>query len=127
MIRSVALMNTFQIILQLAIGLGILNVWLLRFNQKTPYRGGNATNLKDEFKVYGFPSGVVYVVGFIKVAAAIALIAGVFYPALVLPAAGILTVFMIVALLMHLRVKDPFVKSIPAASILVMTLLVTMG
>ena len=120
-------MNTFQIILQLAIGLGILNVWLLRFNQRTPYRGGNATNLKDEFKVYGFPSGVVYVVGFIKVAAAIALIAGVFYPALVLPAAGILTVFMIVALLMHLRVKDPFVKSIPAASILVMTLLVTMG
>lgn len=120
-------MNPIQIILQLAIALGILNVWLIRFNQKTPFRGGNATNLKDEFKVYGFPAGVVYVVGFIKVAAALALIAGIFYPALVLPAAGILAVCMIIALLMHLRVKDPFMKSIPAASILVMTLLVTMG
>lgn len=120
-------MNAFQIILQLVIGLGILNVWLIRFNQKTPYRGGNAANLKDEFKVYGLPSGVVYVVGFIKVTAAIALIAGIFYPALVLPAAGTLAVFMIVAVLMHLRAKDPFIKSFPAASVLVMTLLVTMG
>ncbi len=120
-------MNAFQIILQVIIGLGILNVWLVRFNKRTPYRGGNASNLKDEFRVYGFPSGVVYMVCLIKVSAAIALLVGIFYPPVVLPAAGLLAAFMLVALLMHLKVKDPISKSFPAAAILVMSLLLSLG
>lgn len=43
-------METVKIVLQLIVGLGILNVWLLRFNKKTSYRGAEASNMKAEFK-----------------------------------------------------------------------------
>ena len=35
------------------VGLTIINVWLFRAERSTSYRGGNATNLMDEFEVYG--------------------------------------------------------------------------
>jgi hypothetical protein len=31
----------------------VLNVWLLRFNKATIYRGGDASNMIEEFLVYG--------------------------------------------------------------------------
>ncbi len=37
------------------------------------------------------------------------------------PAAGLLTVLMLGALLMHIKVKDPISKSIPATTMLAMT------
>ena len=48
---------------QLGAALWILNVWILRFNKETEYRGGDAKNLPQEFDVYGFPKGTVYLVG----------------------------------------------------------------
>ncbi|NNL48365.1 MAG: DoxX family protein, partial [Acidimicrobiia bacterium] len=41
---------------QLGAGLWILNVWLLRFNKETEYRGGSATNMREEFDEYGLPA-----------------------------------------------------------------------
>jgi hypothetical protein len=46
---------------------------------------------------------------------------------LVVPAAAVLAVAMLIALLMHLKVKDPIMKSLPAAAMLVMSLLVTLS
>jgi len=43
------------IILNLIISLGIFNVWIIRYNQKTDWRGGFAKYLKEEFEVYGLP------------------------------------------------------------------------
>lgn len=54
-------MEYIRSIAQLIIALGILNVWLLRFNKATVYRGGGAKNMKQEFAAYGLP-GLVYVV-----------------------------------------------------------------
>jgi hypothetical protein len=51
-------------ILQIIIALGLLNVWLVRSNKKSEYRGGSANNIKDEFKAYGLPSWFVYLIGF---------------------------------------------------------------
>ena len=51
---------------QLGAALWILNVWILRFNKETEYRGGDAKNLPQEFDVYGFPKGTVYLVGATK-------------------------------------------------------------
>ena len=53
-------------IIQVVIGLGIYNVWLLRFGRATAYRGGSAKNLREEFAVYGLPSWSVTVIGFLK-------------------------------------------------------------
>ena len=48
-------MESICSIAQLIIALGILNVWLLRFNKATIYRGGSAKNMKEEFATYGLP------------------------------------------------------------------------
>ena len=55
-----------QYLLQIVAGLGIFNVWLLRFGQDTVYRGGNASNMREEFVVYGLPTVALYIVGFVE-------------------------------------------------------------
>ena len=45
--------QTLVSILQVVIALGLLNVWLIRANRSTGYRGGAAKNIKEEFAVYG--------------------------------------------------------------------------
>ena len=43
-------------IIQIVIALGILNVWLLRFGKPSAWRGGDAQNMVQEFRVYGLPT-----------------------------------------------------------------------
>lgn len=112
-------MEILKIILQLIVGLGILNVWLLRFNKNTSYRGGNAESMKEEFKAYGLPETMIYIVGFIKVALALMLIAGIWIESLVDPAAIGMTVMMLGAIIMHLKIKDTFKQTLPALTLLI--------
>ena len=112
-------MEILKIILQLIVGLGILNVWLLRFNKNTSYRGGNAESMKEEFKAYGLPETMIYIVGFIKVALALMLIAGIWIESLVDPAAIGMTVMMLGAIIMHLKIKDSFKQTLPALTLLI--------
>lgn len=112
-------MEILKIILQLIVGLGILNVWFLRFNQKTAYRGGNAGNMKEEFQAYGLPETMTYIVGFIKVTLAIMLIAGIWIESLVDPAAIGMAVMMLGAIIMHLKIKDSFKQTLPALTLLI--------
>ncbi len=111
-------------ILQLVIALGLLNVWLLRRERPTSWRGGVATNMREEFAAYGLPSWSVGIVGGLKVALAILLIVGIWVPSLTVPAATALAVLMLGAIAMHFRVGDPLKKSYPAISLLVLCLLV---
>ena len=103
-----------QYLLQIVAGIGIFNVWLLRFGQETVYRGGNASNMREEFVVYGLPTVALYIVGLLKIVSAIGLIAGIFLPLLIAPSAILLAALMIGALVMHFKIRDPFKKSIPA-------------
>lgn len=116
-------MPSFSIstILQIVVALGLLNVWLVRAGSATSYRGGDARSLKEEFDEYGLPPFVFYLVGLLKIGSAILLIAGIWYEALVLPAAAIVAVLMVGALAMHLKVQDPALKSLPAFLMLLMS------
>ena len=82
-------METLVQICQIVVGCGLLNVWLLRFNKATAYRGGSASSMLEEFASYGLPAWSCYLVGFLKVASAFALLAGFLYPVLILPAASV--------------------------------------
>jgi uncharacterized membrane protein YphA (DoxX/SURF4 family) len=113
-------MHTTLIILQCVVALGLLNVWLLRPNQSTPYRGGNAKTMRQEFGAYGLPPLAMYVVGTLKVGAALCLIAGIWYPSLVFPAAMLVAILMVGALVMHVKIHDPAKKSIPAVALLLL-------
>ena len=108
-------------VLQIIVGLGLLNVWLLRAKSSTAYRGGTATSLKEEFQAYGLPEAAFYVVGALKITAGVILIAGVWVPLPVGLAAGVVAALMIGALAMHVKVRDPLMKSLPAALMLVMS------
>lgn len=120
-------METFVMVLQVLIALGILNVWLLRFGKATAWRGGSATNMKEEFAVYGLPAWAVGVVGFLKVLLAILLIVGLWVPSVTRPAAVGLAFLMLGAVAMHVKVKDPAKKSVPAASVLILCLIVAVN
>jgi hypothetical protein len=108
--------------LQLIVGLSILNVWLIQPTKNTQWRGGNATNIKEEFAVYGLPAWSCYLIGFLKVALAIALIAAIWFPQLLQPAALGLAFLLSGSILMHLKIKDPIKKSFPAFLFLCMCL-----
>lgn len=114
-------------ILQIVVALGLLNVWLLRFHRSTGYRGGNAATMREEFAVYGLPGWSTYLVGALKIGAALCLIVGVWVPRLVFPAALLVGILMLGALAMHLKVQDPLKKSVPALAILVMCILICLG
>lgn len=114
-------------ICQIVVGCGLLNVWLLRFNKATAYRGGKASSMLEEFAAYGLPAWSCYLVGFLKVASAFALLAGLLYPVLILPAASVVAALMAGAVAMHIKVGDPFKKSLPALSMLALCLLMVAG
>ncbi|MFT4542859.1 MAG: hypothetical protein ACI835_005328 [Planctomycetota bacterium] len=112
-----------SIVLQVILGLGLLNVWLLRASSATPYRGGEAVSLRQEFAAYGLAGWVFFLTGFLKVGSALLLIAGLWFPNLVLPASGVVVGLMVGALAMHWKVKDPAIRSFPALAMLAMSAL----
>ena len=112
------------IAIKIITALGIFNVWMLRYNKITEYRGGNSKSLKEEFETYGLKLWFMYMIGAIKIVISILFIVScvsqhinildfaVFY------GAAIMSLIMIGAILMHLKVNDPFKKSIPAITML---------
>lgn len=114
-------METLVQICQIIVACGLLNVWLLRFNKTTAYRGGTASNMREEFAAYGLPAWSCYLVGLLKVGSAFALLAGLIYPVLTLPAAIVVAVLMAGAVAMHVKVGDPLKKSLPALSVLILS------
>lgn len=115
---------TLIMILQLVIAIGLINVWLLRFNKATDYRGGDAKNMKEEFIAYGLPVWLMYLVGAMKIAIAIMLVLSFWVEQLLFYNLIALASLMIAALMMHVKVKDPIKKSYPALSILFMIALI---
>lgn len=120
-------MKTAIYVLQIVVALGLLNVWLLRFNQSTAYRGGQARSMPEEFAAYGLPSWFTYVVGALKVGAALCLITGLWFHSLELPAALVIGILMVGALAMHFKIGDPFKKSVPALFILTSCIVICWG
>jgi hypothetical protein len=113
-------MKIVSLIFQIIVALGLLNVWLLRFNKKTAYRGGAAQSMKEEFASYGLPQGSLWTVGGLKIACALCLLMGIWIPVLILPAAAVVSLLMIGAIAMHLKIRDPLVKSVPAGTVLIL-------
>ncbi len=115
-------MDYLTIALQCIVALSILNVWLVQYKKATPWRGGGATTIFEEFKVYGLPIWSCYVIGTLKVLLALGLLAAIWYPELKQPSALGLAFLLLGSIVMHLRIKDPLKKSFPAFLFLVMCL-----
>lgn len=120
-------MRILLAVLQVAVALGLLNVWLVRARQGTAYRGGSATSMREEFAAYGLPDWFMYAIGVLKVSAAILLIVGLWVPDVVLPTALLVCVLMLGALSMHLKIGDPLQKSLPAIIVLALSTGIVLG
>ena len=111
-------------VIQVIIAIVLLSVWLIRPRMQTRYRGGDAKNLKEEFAVYGLPYWFMIFIGILKVSAGILLIIGLWFPVVTPYTAIGVALLMAGAVSMHIRVKDQIVKSLPALTLLVLSLLV---
>ena len=117
-------MELLTLTMQVAIAAGIMNVWLFRHKKPTRWRAGQAQNMTEEFAAYGLPPSVMWGVGIAKLSLAALLVAGLWWPAVTQPAAAAMAAMMLGAVLMHVKVKDPLKKSVPALSLLVLSVTV---
>ncbi len=120
-------MHFLVIAFQVIVGISILNVWLLQKRTSTRWRGGNATTIVEEFHEYGLSTTICYIVGFIKVTLAVLLIASIWYPVLKQPAAFGLAILLLGSIAMHIKIKDPLLKSFPAALFFSMCLFIALA
>jgi len=106
-------MNILTIVAQIVIATSIIIVWVFRFD-----------NIVKEFKQYGIPDLLRNIVGATKIALSTLLIAGIWYPQLVLIPALIMAFLMICAQITHIRAKNPWFKFLPSFVLLILSLFV---
>ena len=112
------------IALKIIVGVSILNVWLLRKNKATKWRGGNVVNIVEEFQVYGFSKQFCYFIGFLKVSLAIILLASIQFKTLTSIGVLGLSILLLGSIIMHIRIKDALYKSFPAFLFILMNLMI---
>ncbi|KRO67104.1 MAG: hypothetical protein ABR84_01230 [Cryomorphaceae bacterium BACL21 MAG-121220-bin10] len=115
-------MKNIKYVLMIFVPSLVLNVWLFRFNKATIYRGGDATNMIEEFAAYGLSESMVYIVGGLKVLAALGLLLGFVYRKSIAPSALLMSVLMVGAIAMHFTVGDAPIKYLPAGLMLLSSL-----
>lgn len=104
--ENLNLLSSFaQIIVAFSIGI----VWIFRYE-----------NIVKEFKQYGLSDLVRTLVGSAKIVLATLLIAGIWYPSLVLIPALLMAFLMLSAQYFHFKVKNPWKKHIPSLFLLVL-------
>ena len=110
-------------VLSVIVGLTVINVWLFRSGKSTSYRGGNASNLMEEFEVYGL-SDYFMTIGIIKVSLAVLLLLSIYFNKLKLISSLGIAIMMLVAVYMHFSVGDELIKSMPASVMLLSCLII---
>jgi len=110
-------------VLSVIVGLTVINVWLFRSGKSTSYRGGDASNLMEEFEVYGL-GDYFMTIGIIKVSLAVLLLLSIYFNKLKLISSLGIAIMMMVAVYMHFSVGDELIKSMPASVMLLSCLII---
>lgn len=106
-------MQLYAIYAQVIIAVSIIIVWVFRFD-----------NIVREFKEYGLSDLTRNIVGATKISLATLLVAGIWYPHLVLVPALLMAFLMFCAQLAHLKVHHPLHKYLPSLALLLLSLFV---
>ncbi len=107
-------MTNYSIIAQIIVALSIGYVWVFRFD-----------NIVKEFKQYQLSDLTRSIVGAAKIALSTLLIAGIWYPALVLIPALLLAFLMLSAQYFHFKANNPWQKRIPSLLLLALCLFIS--
>jgi len=107
-------MTNYSIVAQIIVALSIIIVWVFRFD-----------NIVKEFKEYCLSDLTRSIVGAAKIALSTLLIAGIWYPDLVLIPALLLAFLMLSAQYFHFKAGNPWQKRIPSLVLLLLCLFIT--
>ena len=110
-------------VLSVIVGFTVINVWVFRSGKSTSYRGGDASNLMEEFEVYGL-GDYFMTIGIIKVSLAVLLLLSIYFNKLKLISSLGIAIMMLVAVYMHFSVGDELIKSMPASVMLLSCLII---
>ncbi len=102
----------------------VTNVWLFRFNKETPFRGGDAKNMIEEFAIYGLDINTMYLVGSLKVIASIGLIIGLLKTKFSVYSSLLMAILMTGAIYFHFKISDPAIKYFPSVLMLICSIFI---
>ena len=115
-------MKYLKQILILTVSIVVLSAWTWRLDMATIFRGENATTMRDEFLVYGLNENIMYIIGGLKILAALGLLLGLIYKKFIIPCALVIATLMLGAVFMHFKVSDEIHKFFPATLMLICSL-----
>jgi hypothetical protein len=107
------MMTYFAMIALIIVAVSIVIVWVFRFD-----------NIVKEFKQYGLSDLTRTMVGSAKIALATLLVAGIWYPSLVLVPALLMAFLMLSAQYFHFKVNNPWQKRMPSLFLLLLCLFI---
>ncbi len=106
-------MITYSIIAQILVALAILIIWVFRFY-----------NVEKEFKSYGLSDLTRNIVGASKIVLSTLLIAGIWYPDLLLGSSLAMALLMVAAQYFHFRAKHPWLYFVLSFLLLLLCLFI---
>ena len=102
-------MEVFLKLLQLTVALSVAYVWIFRYQ-----------NVLKEFEQFGLSDLTRNLVGATKISLATLLVAGIWYPSLVLIPSCLMGLLMISAQYFHFKISNPYIKHLPSLILLVL-------
>lgn len=106
-------MENLSLIAQLIVAISVLVVWVFRFD-----------NIVKEFKQYDLSDLTRSIVGATKIALSTLLLAGIWYPSLVLIPAFLMAFMMLSAQYFHFKVNNSWQKRMPSLILLILSLFI---
>lgn len=106
-------MNTYAHIAQVIIALSIVIIWVFRFH-----------NVEKEFRGYQLSDLTRNLVGATKISLSTLLVAGIWFPDLVLIPAVLMGLLMVAAQYFHFRAKHPLLYHVPSLLLLILCIFI---
>lgn len=102
-------MENIITIVQVAVAISVYYVWIFRY-----------FNVVKEFQLFELSDEIRNFVGAFKLSLSALLIAGIWFPQLILIASSGMAFFMVSAQYFHFKVKNPFQKHFPSLLLLIL-------
>jgi hypothetical protein len=102
-------MENYVRLAQLIVAISVAYVWVFRVD-----------NITQEFKQFGLSDLIRSLVGVTKISLATLLVAGIWYPSLVLFPSILMGLMMVAAQYFHFKVSNPFIKRLPSLFLLIL-------
>lgn len=106
-------MTNYAVVAQIIVALSIFYVWIFRFS-----------NIVKEFNQYGLSDLTRSLVGAAKISLSTLLVAGIWYPSLILIPSLLIAFLMVSAQYFHFKAGNPWIKHVPSLILLLLCLFI---